>query len=63
MKVVTVAVTDTNADPDPINYPIPGNDDSITSIEFFLNQILSAYTSSLIKAGEAKAKEVAKNKS
>ena len=35
MKVLTIAVTDTNADPDPINYPIPGNDDSITSIEYF----------------------------
>jgi len=56
MKVLTVAVTDTNANPDPINYPIPGNDDSITSIEYFLKEIIEAYSSSYLKAGEAKAK-------
>ncbi|MFA5770414.1 MAG: 30S ribosomal protein S2 [Patescibacteria group bacterium] len=56
MKIVTVAVTDTNVNPDPINYPIPGNDDSITSIEYFLKEIIEAYASSYLKAGEAKAK-------
>lgn len=55
MKIKTVAVTDTNANPDPINYPIPGNDDSITSIEYFLKEIIEAYSSSFQKAGEAKA--------
>lgn len=56
MKILTVAVTDTNANPDPINYPIPGNDDSITSIEYFLKEIIETYSSSYLKAGEAKAK-------
>src|SRR3989339_1882223 len=60
MKIATVAVTDTNANPDPINFPIPGNDDSLTSIEFFLKEIIEAYSSSFLKAEEAKAKEVAK---
>jgi len=60
MKIVTVAVTDTNANPDPINFPIPGNDDSLTSIEYFLKEIIEAYSSSFLKAEEAKAKEVAK---
>ncbi len=60
MKIKTVAVTDTNANPDPINYPIPGNDDSITSIEYFLNEIIGTYSSSFQKAGEAKTKESAK---
>ena len=60
MKVATVAVTDTNANPDPINYPIPGNDDSITSIEFFMKQILEAYASSFLKAEEAKTNEIIK---
>lgn len=63
MKILTIAVTDTNADPDPINYPIPGNDDSITSIEYFLKEIIETYSASYLKAEEAKAKEVAKNKS
>lgn len=63
MKILTVAVTDTNADPDPINYPIPGNDDAITSIEYFLKEIIETYSSSFQKASEAKAKEVSKRKS
>ncbi|MFA6533195.1 MAG: 30S ribosomal protein S2 [Patescibacteria group bacterium] len=60
MKITTVAVTDTNANPDVINYPIPGNDDSITSIEYFLKEIIEAYSSSYLKAEEAKAKETTK---
>ena len=60
MKITTVAVTDTNANPDPINYPIPGNDDSLTSIEFFLKEIIEAYSSSYLKAEEEKAKETVK---
>lgn len=60
LKITTVAVTDTNANPDLINYPIPGNDDSITSIEYFLKEIIEAYSSSYLKAEEAKAKELAK---
>jgi small subunit ribosomal protein S2 len=60
MKITTVAVTDTNANPDVINYPIPGNDDSITSIEYFLKEIIEAYSSSYLKAEESKAKEVTK---
>lgn len=56
MKIVTIAVTDTNVNPDPINYPIPGNDDSATSIEYFLREIIEAYSASYLKAGEAKEK-------
>jgi small subunit ribosomal protein S2 len=32
LGVPVVAVCDTNSDPDPIDYPIPGNDDAIRSI-------------------------------
>ncbi|MFA6016597.1 MAG: 30S ribosomal protein S2 [Patescibacteria group bacterium] len=60
MKITTVAVTDTNANPDPINYPIPGNDDSLTSIEYFLKEIIEAYSTSYLKGQEAKAKEATK---
>lgn len=37
MKIPIVAICDTNADPDLINYPIPGNDDALRSIRFFTN--------------------------
>jgi small subunit ribosomal protein S2 len=36
------AVLDTNCDPDPITYPIPGNDDAIRSIKLILTQITEA---------------------
>ena len=60
MKIPVVAVTDTNVNPDPIDYPIPGNDDSATSVEYFLKEIITAYSSSYLKAEESKAKEVTK---
>jgi small subunit ribosomal protein S2 len=60
MKIPIVAVVDTNVNPDPIDYPIPGNDDSATSIEFFLKEIIEEYSVNFLKAQEAKAKEVAK---
>lgn len=60
MKIPIVAVTDTNVDPDPIDYPIPGNDDSATSIEYFLKEIIEAYANSYLKGQEAKVKDVAK---
>ncbi len=36
------AILDTNCDPDPITYPIPGNDDAIRSIKLILTQITDA---------------------
>jgi small subunit ribosomal protein S2 len=32
LGIPVIAITDTNADPDQINYPIPGNDDAIRSV-------------------------------
>ena len=34
-----VAVIDSNSDPEGIDYPIPGNDDAIRSIEYYCNTI------------------------
>ena len=42
------AILDTNSDPDPITYPIPGNDDAIRSIGL----ILSALTESIIEGSQ-----------
>jgi small subunit ribosomal protein S2 len=39
-----VALVDTNSDPDPITYPVPGNDDSVRSIKLFLDVIAEAIT-------------------
>lgn len=41
-NVLVVALTDTNTDPTKINYPIPANDDAITSVKLILGEILNA---------------------
>jgi len=40
--VKIVALTDTNADPTIIDYPIPANDDAISSVKLILEQIKNA---------------------
>ena len=39
MGVTTIALIDTDSDPDPVDLPIPGNDDSIRSIEVVLAKL------------------------
>jgi small subunit ribosomal protein S2 len=39
MGIPIVAVVDTNGDPEPINYPIPGNDDAVRAIELFVSKV------------------------
>ncbi len=38
-KIKTVAVCDTNTDPSKVDYPIPANDDAISSIKYILEKI------------------------
>jgi small subunit ribosomal protein S2 len=42
MGVATVALIDTDSDPDTVDLPIPGNDDSIRSIELILGRMADA---------------------
>lgn len=42
MGIATVALIDTDSDPDPVDLPIPGNDDSIRSIEVVLSKLSNA---------------------
>jgi small subunit ribosomal protein S2 len=42
MGVTTVALIDTDSDPDVVDLPIPGNDDSIRSIELVLTRLADA---------------------
>ena len=37
LNIPVMGILDTNSDPDLINYPIPGNDDAIRSIDLYLN--------------------------
>ncbi|GAB4260904.1 MAG: 30S ribosomal protein S2 [Deferrisomatales bacterium] len=42
LDIPVVAITDTNCDPDLIDYPIPGNDDAIRSIKLFTSKVADA---------------------
>ena len=39
LGIPVIAIVDTNADPDPIAYPVPGNDDSIRAIKLVSDSI------------------------
>jgi len=42
LEIPVVAIVDTNCDPDPIDYPIPANDDAIRSIKLITSVIADA---------------------
>jgi small subunit ribosomal protein S2 len=43
--IPVVAIVDTNADPDEVDFPIPGNDDAIRSVKLLTNLIAEAVIS------------------
>jgi small subunit ribosomal protein S2 len=51
VDVTVIALIDSDSDPRPIKLVIPGNDDAVKSIKFFVDQIAAAY-----KAGRAARK-------
>jgi len=52
LNIPVVAIVDTNADPTLVTYPIPGNDDTIQSIELITTAITDA-----IREGQEEARE------
>ena len=54
LKIPVVAIVDTNADPDLIDYPIAGNDDAIRAIRVMLQKLVDAIVSA---TGEARVRE------
>jgi small subunit ribosomal protein S2 len=47
LRIPTVAIVDTNADPDLVTYPVAGNDDAIRAIRVILQKLVDAiYTGS-----------------
>lgn len=42
LGVISIALIDTDSDPDEVDLPIPGNDDSIRSIELIMTQLADA---------------------
>ena len=39
LGIPIIAILDTNSNPDGIDYPIPGNDDAIRSIEYYCSAV------------------------
>ena len=54
LGIPTVAIVDTNADPEIIDYPIAGNDDAIRAIRVVLQKLVDAIVSA---SGEARVRE------
>ncbi|MBQ3454646.1 MAG: 30S ribosomal protein S2, partial [Thermoguttaceae bacterium] len=54
MGAVSVALIDTDSDPDEVDLPIPGNDDSIRSIDLILSQLADAVLEGAAEAATAK---------
>ena len=54
LNIPVVAIVDTNADPDMIDYPIAGNDDAIRAIRIVLQKLVDAIVSA---SGEARIRE------
>ena len=42
LQIPVVALVDTNVDPDPVNYPIPSNDDAVRTLRLFTAAIADA---------------------
>ena len=52
--VKVIGVSDTNVDPTLADYPIPANDDAISSIKYILEKVKEAILSAKLKAQSAK---------
>lgn len=57
LAIPIVALIDTDADPDVIDYPIPGNDDAIKSVRYITSSLVE-----VVKEEARKAAQILKNK-
>ncbi len=57
LNIPVIAPLDTNCDPDLIDYPIPGNDDAIRSIQLFCREMAAAINEGKALIADAEAAE------
>ena len=57
MKIPVVALLNSDCDPSGINYPVPGNDNSRTSISYFLSEFAKAYKEGTLLAQQEEARQ------
>lgn len=60
LGIPVVAIVDTNCNPDPIDYVVPGNDDSIRSIRIIIGALAEAVKKGKEVAAKVAAEEAAK---
>ncbi|MFL5825334.1 MAG: 30S ribosomal protein S2 [Thermoleophilaceae bacterium] len=59
LRIPIIGLVDTNVDPDPVTYPIPGNDDAIRSCKVIVDAIgsVAAERASIFRAEEERARQ------
>jgi small subunit ribosomal protein S2 len=57
LGITTVALIDTDSDPDEVDLPIPGNDDSIRSIELVVSHLADAVLAGRAATGQRKQEQ------
>jgi len=62
LNIPSVAICDTNSDPDAVTIPIPGNDDAIRAINLFCSIVADAVLEGRMQYDKARAEEVAAKK-
>ena len=58
LRIPLVAIVDTNADPDLVDYPIAGNDDAIRSIKILLQAVTEAIAQGKAEADAKKSRRI-----
>ncbi|GKT34259.1 putative multi-domain containing protein [Aduncisulcus paluster] len=58
LGIKVYAPLDTNCDPDLVDFPIPGNDDAIRSVQLFCTEMAAAMNEGKAALAEANGKEV-----
>lgn len=56
MNIPVVAVIDTNANPEDVDYPIIANDDSPTAVEYLMTEIVNSYVKGKSKVQSSNVK-------
>lgn len=53
LNIPVISITDSNANPDEIDFPIPGNDDAVKSLKYFLTKVEDAVLNAQNKPSKA----------
>lgn len=60
LKIPVIAIVDTNCDPDPIDYPIPGNDDAMRAVRLIVESVAATIQQANSEYAKVAAEEARK---